>query len=107
MDPLPIPQVDQGSLLDAVLAAYRQVLDNHDVNEDDDLFELGGDSIQAMDAIAQIEEATGVQVNAGLFFTYPHGPGANAAYLPCHGILDDITGTSGPAGIPRFGDPAR
>jgi acyl carrier protein len=71
MDPLTVSQVDPGSLPDAVLAAYRQVLGNHYVTEDDDFFELGGDSIRAMDAIAQIEEATGVQVNAGLFFTYP------------------------------------
>jgi acyl carrier protein len=71
MDSLPISQVGSGSLLDVVLAAYRQVLDNHDVSEGDDFFELGGDSIRVMDAIALVEEATGVQVSVGLFFTYP------------------------------------
>jgi len=59
------------SVLDAVLAAYRQILHNSEVTADDDFFEFGGDSIRVMNAIALIEEMIGVEINVGLFFSYP------------------------------------
>jgi acyl carrier protein len=57
--------------LDAVLAAYRQVLNDPEVTADSDFFESGGDSIQVMNAIALIQEMTGVEVSVGMFFIYP------------------------------------
>jgi acyl carrier protein len=59
------------SVLDAVLAAYRQFLDDPGVSPDDDFFELGGDSFLAMGIIAALEETTGKQLSAGVIFAYP------------------------------------
>jgi acyl carrier protein len=59
------------SVLDAVLAAYRRVLDDPSVSPDDDFFELGGDSFQAMDIMAALEETTGKQISAGVIFVFP------------------------------------
>lgn len=56
---------------DAALTAYRQVLGNPALTAQDDFFEFGGDSVQAMDVIAAIEETTGIQVSVGMFFRYP------------------------------------
>jgi acyl carrier protein len=59
------------SVLDTVLTAYRQVLDDPNVSADDDFFELGGDSFQAMEIMAVLEEATGQQLRAGVVFAFP------------------------------------
>jgi acyl carrier protein len=59
------------SVLDTVLAAYRQVLDDPTVSPDDDFFELGGDSFQALDIMAALEETTGKQISAGVFYAFP------------------------------------
>lgn len=63
------------SFLDVVLAAYRRVLDDPSVSPDDDFFELGGDSFQAMDIIAALEETTGQQIGAGAIFAFPTATG--------------------------------
>lgn len=57
--------------LSVTLSAYRQVLGNPEVSPDDDFFELGGDSMQAIDAVSIIETAVGVEIPAAWFFTYP------------------------------------
>jgi acyl carrier protein len=57
--------------LDAVLAAYRQFLGDPNVSPDDDFFGLGGDSFQAMDIVAALEETTGKRISAGLIFAFP------------------------------------
>jgi len=59
------------SVLDIVLTVYRQVLDDPSVSPDDDFFELGGDSFQAMEIMAMLEEATGQQIRAGAVFAFP------------------------------------
>ena len=59
------------NFLDAVLTAYRQVLDDPAVSSDDDFFELGGDSFQAMEIMAMLEETTGKQIRAGAVFAFP------------------------------------
>jgi len=58
-------------VLDAALAAYRKFLDDPSVSPDDDFFGLGGDSFQAMDIVAALEEATGKQISVGLIFAFP------------------------------------
>jgi acyl carrier protein len=58
-------------VLDAVLAAYRQALENADVNSDDDFFEIGGDSVQALNVIAILEDTLGLQISAARFFSCP------------------------------------
>lgn len=71
MDYHPRPSVATASVLDAVLAAYRQILENPEVTADDDFFEFGGDSIRAMNAIALVQEMIGAEISVGMFFTYP------------------------------------
>jgi acyl carrier protein len=58
-------------VLDAVLAAYRQVLDDPSVSPDHDFFELGGDSFQVLDIMAALEETIGKQISPGLFYAFP------------------------------------
>jgi acyl carrier protein len=71
MDNHPAESGAETSVLDAVLAAYRRVLDDPHVSPDDDFFELGGDSFQAMDIMAGLEETTGKPISAGLVFAFP------------------------------------
>jgi acyl carrier protein len=75
MDDSPVKSGGDKSILDAVLAAYRQVLDDPTVSPDDDFFELGGDSFQAMDIMATLEETTGRQIRAGMIFAFPTATG--------------------------------
>ena len=81
MDSSPAASGAERSVLDAVLAAYRQVLDDPSVSPDDDFFELGGDSFQAMDIMAALEETTGKQVNAGVIFIFPTATGLARAIM--------------------------
>lgn len=71
MDSYPTKTEDENSVVDAVLAAYRQVLDHPGVSPDDDFFELGGDSFQAMKITAMLEETTGKQVRVAAVFAFP------------------------------------
>lgn len=71
MDNYPAEAGAETSVLDAVLAAYRRILDDPNVSPDDDFFELGGDSFQAMDIMAALEETTGKQIRAGMVFAFP------------------------------------
>jgi acyl carrier protein len=71
MDNYPEKSGAEKSVLDAVLAAYRQVLDDPSVSPDDDFFELGGDSFQAMHIMAALEQTTGKQISAGVIFVFP------------------------------------
>jgi nonribosomal peptide synthetase MxcG len=75
MDNYPAKWDSQESVLDAVLAAYRKALDDPSVSADDDFFELGGDSFQAMDIMTALEEATGKQISAGVIFAFPTAAG--------------------------------
>jgi acyl carrier protein len=75
MDNYPAKLDAEKSVLDAVLAAYRQVLDDPSVSPDDDFFELGGDSFQAMGIMAALEETTGKQISAGVIFAFPTATG--------------------------------
>jgi acyl carrier protein len=71
MDYQPVPPVAAGSISSAVLTAYREALSNAEITEEDDFFESGGDSVMVMKATELIQEMTGVEVDLGLFFTYP------------------------------------
>ena len=71
MDSTPSLSVGSTSVLDAVLAAYRDILDNPDVTPDDDFFDIGGDSMQALDALAIIEEELDIRIGVATFFTCP------------------------------------
>jgi acyl carrier protein len=71
MDDYPAKSGAEKSVLDAVLAAYRQFLDDPSVSPDDDFFELGGDSFLAMGIMAALEKTTGKQISAGVIFAFP------------------------------------
>ncbi len=71
MDSNPRLSVSSTSVLDAVLAAYRVILDSPDVTPDDDFFDVGGDSMQALDAIAMIEDKLDTRIGVATFFTCP------------------------------------
>lgn len=58
-------------LLNVTLSAFREVLGNPEILPDDDFFQRGGDSMQAIDAVSIIEAAVGVDIPAAWFFTYP------------------------------------
>jgi len=75
MDSYAVKSGAEKSALDAVLAAYRRVLDDPTVSPDDDFFELGGDSFQAMDIMAALQETTGKQISAGVIFVFPTATG--------------------------------
>jgi acyl carrier protein len=57
--------------LTVTLSAFRQVLGKPEILPDDDFFESGGDSMQAIDVVSMIEAAVGVDVPTAWFFTYP------------------------------------
>jgi acyl carrier protein len=71
MDSYPAKTESEKSVLDTVLAVYRQVLDDPSASPDDDFFELGGDSFQAMKITAMLEETTGKQVRVAAVFAFP------------------------------------
>lgn len=75
MDNNPTKSSTQESVLNVVLAAYRKVLDDPSVSADDDFFELGGDSFQAMGIMVALEEVTGKQISAGAIFAFPTAAG--------------------------------
>jgi acyl carrier protein len=67
------PSLSAGStsVLDVVLAAYRDILDNPGVTSHDDFFDVGGDSMQALDVIEIIEKELDINIGVATFFTCP------------------------------------
>lgn len=54
-----------------VLEIWRDVLEVEDADDDDSFFNLGGDSLLAMEFTATIEERLGVEVPLGELFDRP------------------------------------
>ena len=67
----PVDSVASDGVLDIVLAAYRQAMENSNIEPDDDFFEIGVGSVQAMNVLAILEEKTGARINFGDFFSCP------------------------------------
>lgn len=63
--------VGSTSVLDAVLAAYRDILNDPGVTPHDHFFDVGGDSMQALDAIEMIEKKLDIRIGVATFFTCP------------------------------------
>ncbi|TDP89888.1 acyl carrier protein [Labedaea rhizosphaerae] len=55
----------------SVLEIFRNVLRNADIGEEADFFEAGGDSLLAIDAIQQIGELVGKDLDPVVIFMYP------------------------------------
>lgn len=60
-----------GELVEPVLAIWRDVLGDHTVGPDDDLFDLGGDSLTATQIIARMRKTLGLDVDIDTFFDFP------------------------------------
>lgn len=71
MNSKPSRSVDPASVLDAVLAAYRDILGDPSVRPHDDFFDVGGDSTQALDVIEMIEKKLHIHIRVVTFFTCP------------------------------------
>ena len=66
--PAAIAIVEGGSVLDDVLAEWREVLGATGVGPDDDFFELGGDSLLAVRLVARLRRRLGQEIaTADLF----------------------------------------
>jgi aryl carrier-like protein len=57
---------------------WREVLDLDSVNDDDDFFGLGGDSVQAVDVVYRLRDA-GVELKMGDLFGNPTLHGLSSA----------------------------
>lgn len=55
----------------AVLDAFRVILRAPELGSDDDFFEMGGDSLLAVDTAARISAAVGCDVDPAVIFMYP------------------------------------
>ncbi|WP_433223107.1 condensation domain-containing protein [Dactylosporangium sp. CS-047395] len=55
----------------AVLAIWRDVFGNPQIGPDDDLFDLGGDSLTATQIIARMRKTLGLDVDIDTFFDHP------------------------------------
>ena len=64
----------------AALAAFREVLGDEDIEPDDDLFELGGDSLLAIRMLANLRGRLGVDIPLGTFLDDPT-PASTAALI--------------------------
>jgi acyl carrier protein len=62
-----------------ILDVFRQVLKNPDITSESEFFEHGGDSLMAIDALAQICEHTGVDLDMAAIFIYPTARELSAA----------------------------
>jgi acyl carrier protein len=54
-----------------ILEVFRQVLRNPGVTPESDFFEFGGDSNMAIDALSDISDHTGLDVELDAIFFYP------------------------------------
>ncbi len=54
-----------------ILEVFRQILRNPGVTPESDFFEFGGDSNTAIDAVSEISDHTGVDVDMATIFFYP------------------------------------
>jgi acyl carrier protein len=50
---------------------WTEVLNNHRIGRNDTFFELGGNSVQAMQVVVRLRQALGIEVEIADIFTYP------------------------------------
>jgi acyl carrier protein len=60
-----------GDLVEPVLAIWRDVFGDQAIGPDDDLFDLGGDSLTATQIIARMRKTLGIDVDIDTFFDHP------------------------------------
>jgi acyl carrier protein len=59
------------SMEKVILNIFREVLKNPDITPESEFFEHGGDSLLAIDALSQISEHAGFDVDMAAIFIYP------------------------------------
>jgi acyl carrier protein len=69
--PAPTLRADADPLRDTLRAALAEVLDVEQVEDADDFFDLGGDSLRAARLLALVRERTGVEVPLREFYPEP------------------------------------
>ncbi len=67
----PAAPADGDALVEPVLAIWRDVFGNDAIGPDDDLFDLGGDSLTATQIIARMRKTLGLDVDIDTFFDFP------------------------------------
>jgi acyl carrier protein len=60
----------QQGLIGVVCARWSSLLD-HDVTPDDDIFDLGADSLTAVEFAIALEEEEGIEIDLALLFNHP------------------------------------
>jgi acyl-coenzyme A synthetase/AMP-(fatty) acid ligase/acyl carrier protein len=58
-------------LEDTIAAGFAELLGIHDPDPDEDFFELGGDSLASVEAVAWIQEQLGVDLEVSALFDHP------------------------------------
>jgi acyl carrier protein len=58
-------------VLKLMLGAFRQVLNNDDLTEQDDFFHHGGDSVAAVQVVELVAETSGLEIPVAYLFIYP------------------------------------
>ena len=97
------------TLIETVLAdMYARLLGRERVGIDDGFFDLGGNSLQAMQLITQLRSDLAVDVNVAAVFLAPTPRQLTVLLREEHGLEDDDTGAAGlrtghaaPAIVPR------
>jgi acyl carrier protein len=59
------------SMENVILEVFRRILKNPDITPESEFFEHGGDSLMAIDALTQISESAGVDLDMAAIFIYP------------------------------------
>ncbi|MCA1683359.1 MAG: AMP-binding protein [Actinobacteria bacterium] len=67
----PARAAPRGELEAAVLAAWREVLERHEIGVREDFFDLGGHSLAAAQVVARLRDALGVELPVTAVFEHP------------------------------------
>ncbi len=68
---LPPPPEPRGSVEETIAAVWRDVLEVNEVHGDDDFFELGGNSMTAVESISRLNQALGTDLPLAVLFEAP------------------------------------
>jgi acyl carrier protein len=63
--------LDREALVEMILVHVRAILDNPRLSPSDDFFEVGGDSILAVELIDRLSELIGAEIPVAFLYTYP------------------------------------
>jgi acyl carrier protein len=73
--------VNSKELIELVKREWRRALQVGDIDDRDDFFELGGNSLLALEVVAQLRFETGIEVPLGAWMFEHPTPTAIARYI--------------------------